>query len=484
MEILPKWLSRRISNPSQAARIRDLEGTVDTQQRTLQGFESIVSAASEILTGTNLDGATADRHYTGNPYPSYKAKVQALNNMYDGTGYWGCDTAKTVVDVRAASIMGAGVQVRAAEGYENKADRELNFIREFIRYNNLGENTPQDWSTTVEIEGKWLGLLDPVTDYINSGSGLSGMIRVIHKPWSSFTYEITWDERDFSRFTHVHYTASKQQLSFDRSPDTFVYRPFAGRISQPDTTPTKTALVMRNIEGLDKAMWDWRKINHLYASPTPYFSFEDSDTAADFLGSAQYKNWRLGKGVVLGGGEFDLVCYKGEGYTTLKDEVMYQVRKISGATGVLPHFLGYPDLLSNRDTADNMVEGMILATTKERETWSGLYEELFQKAILLYNEMFNSNLNPMAITSEVPRISSARVAEIENVWLPMYSAGGISRETLLSQFTNIDGASENEKIREEKKSDAAAIPSDDPRDGGGRTPPNGGSNGARQNQAD
>jgi len=95
------------------------------------------------------------------------------------------------------------------------------------------------------------------------------------------------------------------------------------------------------------------------------------------------------------------VGWKGDGYTTVQKETESLVKTISGTTGIPVHFFGYPELLSNRDTADNLVELIALSTSKERRTWIGAYEEVFQKAMVIYNTAFNTNMNPNAITATI-----------------------------------------------------------------------------------
>ena len=114
--------------------------------------------------------------------------------------------------------------------------------------------------------------------------------------------------------------------------------------------------------------------------------------------------------MLLLGGEgvsYDLVGWKGEGFTTIKEESQALVKTISGTTGVPVHFLGYPELLSNRDTADNLIQFLELTTSKERRTWIGAYEELFQKAMVLYSAAFGTALNPLAINATIKKTQLA-----------------------------------------------------------------------------
>jgi len=137
--------------------------------------------------------------------------------------------------------------------------------------------------------------------------------------------------------------------------------------------------------------------------PTPVIKAPDEQTAKKINAWVDNSNWRIGKLLVLGGQntELELVGWKGDGYTTLKEETQALVKTISGTTGIPVHFLGYPELLSNRDTAENLSNLISLSTRKERRTWVGAYEEVFQKAMVIYNTAFGTNLNPMAVDAMI-----------------------------------------------------------------------------------
>ncbi len=447
---------------------------MDKQEQFDNSLVATIQAAADVMTvNTSDDDSDSSYHYTGNPYPTYISKVKALTRMYEGLKKWGNDTAKNVVDIRAAFIVGNGVKVIKDEKFTGSAGREIKFIQAFMDFNRLDEDSPQEWGRTAEIEGKFLVTLETAKSEIHGDT-----IKAIRKPWHAFPYTVFTPDYDFDQYVFAKYQGSSEKTSFNLTEERFVYRRFAGTPQKPNETPSKVAMVLRNIQDLDKSYWDWRKINHLYASPTPTFTFEETETAEKFLKSVQYKNWRIGKGIVIAKGTFDLICYKGEGYTTLKDEAKYHARKISGATGVPVHFFGYPDLLSNRDIADNTIEGIILSTTDERETWISFYEELFQKAIIMFNKTFSNDLDPKAITAVMPATSSSKMKEVEEVWLPAFEKNAISLETFLSKLPDMDVSQEVERIR-----NAPVSKSSDSGNGGGKDNRDGGSSRTRQNKA-
>ncbi len=243
--------------------------------------------------------------------------------------------------------------------------------------------------------------------------------------------------------------------SFDLNESEFIYKRFGGTADRINNTPPKTAFVLRHMEDLDKELWDWRKINHLFSAPTPVFRMDDVTGATDMRNYIDSKNWRIGKAIVISGGTLELVSFNGDGYQTIQKAAEAYIQAISGATGVPVHFLGHPELLSNRATAENLLELIELSTGKERKIWVGTYEELFQKAIAMYNAVFReplklSQFKPEAVDAKIPFTSSSSLKVIEKVYLPMYIQGAMSLQQLLSYLSELDVDREIDRIKEGK----------------------------------
>jgi hypothetical protein len=122
------------------------------------------------------------------------------------------------------------------------------------------------------------------------------------------------------------------------------------------------------------------------------------------------------------------------------NEIITLAKIISGTTGVPVHFLGLPDLLSNRATADNLMELVWASTVKERETWNSAYTEILKKAIDKWNA---NNKGPTKLRNDVLRIeiqevSSEQWTHLEKVFIPLLLAGKVSLEYVLSQIPNLD----------------------------------------------
>lgn len=364
--------------------------------RQVRNLVSEVQASEDITTNTD---STSGKSYVGLPsrYNSYDKQVIQLGKMYDNIADWGNMVLKNVIDVRTAFAVGRGLDVVKQSEFDGEAKEEIAWCKAFMRFNSLNEEMPQEYAKEAEIEGKVLFRFGLDNENKN--------IRLIHIPWRQYRYKITHQPDNYMHFIRADCSATVDgvDVSFDLPEPLFVYKRFGGSVNRPNETPPKTAFVIREMEDVDKAIWDWRKINKLFSMPTPVIYCPDKQTAKEVNAWVDESNWRIGKLLILGGLNmtFDLVGWKGDGYTTVQKETESLVKTISGTTGIPVHFFGYPELLSNRDTADNLVELIALSTSKERRTWIGAYEEVFQKAMVIFNTAFGTNMNPNAITATI-----------------------------------------------------------------------------------
>lgn len=413
-----------------------------------------ITTQAAINAMTGLD-EQSEVNYVGSRYRTYDSQIAELAKKYAGTADWGSLVMKNIIDVRAAFITGTGVVAKVREGYKGDATREMEFIRRLMRMNGLDGRKPQIWGTETEIEGKVLLQLSPVFDPIDE----LGNVHVIHTPWRHYRYDVTAAEPDFDRYIRAFHTGAGTTTSFDLSEPYFVYARFGGNSYEVNLTPPKAAFVLRHVEDLDKELWDWRKINHLFAAPTPWFDSEDPDEARRLTDYINQKNWRIGKAIVTAQTKFELVSAKGDGYASIKQAIESDVQVISGTTGIPVHFLGHPELLSNRSTADALLQHIELSTDKERDIWKAAYTETFRKATTIFNESFQNNLDPDAVVADLPSSSTANLTFVETVYLPMYIAGALSLETLLAKLNDVNLPEEMKRVKVaqvEKEEKAAA----------------------------
>jgi hypothetical protein len=119
-------------------------------------------------------------------------------------------------------------------------------------------------------------------------------------------------------------------------------------------------------------------------------------------------------------------------------EIEALAKVISGATGAPVHFLGFPDLLSNRATAENLMELIYSSTLKERTAWTGAYKEIIAKAMAIYSDEAGGKLDPAKINIEIPFVSEKNWAIVEKIFIPLSLGGKISDELLLSRIPGVN----------------------------------------------
>ena len=414
------FFQRRAIEPS--------KGTV--KQASLQALSKKVAelqSSLSILIGDNVSTSST----IGNPYKEYKAAVIALATKYEGTAQWGVQQVRNVIDVRSAFIIGQGFKLKDSGVKEGsgKKSREMEFIEAFVKHNDLDEEKPQELAKEGEIEGRCLVKVAPSKD------GKNIDFRFI--PYSVHEYSVTSNQDDYEDFEYVTYRDNTTHQDVKLNKGQFIYRKFAGRLSKVNDVMPKCAMVLRHCEDLDKALWDWRTANNIFAAPTPYFKVPNANDVDPLLKKLAALNWKIGK-AFAGVAEFSLVGMNAAGMDSLMKEIESLAKIISGATGVPVHFLGFTDLMSNRSTSTDLFEFINASVNKERHIWEGFYQALFDLAITQYNTLQKTNLKTGAVKAEILMLTEAQLRLLSEVWLPLYTAGVIDLDYFLSKIPDAD----------------------------------------------
>lgn len=373
---------------------------------------------------------------TGNPYKEYKTAIKELVKKYDGEADWGNYQARSIIDVRAAFTIGNGIQAieRDQKTGKSKPDqsgtfqKEMDFINAFIQHNDLDEEGAQEFAKEAELEGRILFKLIPNKD--------KKQIDLRFLSFDDLGYEVQNKEGDYKVYESVSYKTSTEEVELEMGK--FVYKRFAGRANKVNEFRPKVATILRVIEDLDKALKDLRKINNLFASPTPHFDCEDETSARSLYKTLKDINWNVGKFLTTAKVTFNMVGTDTSGVDSIEKEITNCVKIISGTTGIPVHFLGLPDLMSNRSTSTDLFELIIASTNRERKTWIGCYEEVFMRAMEMSNSEFKTNFNVNAVSCDIPQITAAKLKELVEVWLPLFTANVIDLDYFLSMIPDAD----------------------------------------------
>ena len=382
-----------------------------------------------------IGGATEQASSRGNPYRTYQGAITALAQKYEGTAQYGVNQIRNIIDIRSAFIIGQGIQLNCED--EKLYSRELEFINDMIRYNNFDEEMPQELAKEAEIEGRSLVKLIPNKEKQN--------VDIRYVSYNTNNYTVISSPDDYQKYLKVTGKTRSSgntidgykyvELNLDASE--FVYKKFAGRVDKVNDIMPKTAMVLRHCEDLDKALCDWREANYFFAVPTPYFKCVDVNEIKTTAAKINEVNWRVGK-AFIGTADFKMVEISGSGMNSIKEEILALAKFISGATGVPVHFLGLPDLMSNRAVSTDLFEFINASTNKERHIWEGFYEELFDKALLMANKEFKRNYATGKIKAKILSITESQIRQLAEIWLPLYSAGVVDLRYILGKIPDID----------------------------------------------
>jgi hypothetical protein len=78
------------------------------------------------------------------------------------------------------------------------------------------------------------------------------------------------------------------------------------------------------------------------------------------------------------------------------------------------------------------------AVNREKHVWEGFYEELFDKAIRMWNERFKKNLQPGNVKAQIIAFTAEQMRQLVEIWLPLYTANIIDLNYMLSKIPDAD----------------------------------------------
>jgi len=443
---------------SKRAEIQELRKQTGLLTEQVKNYKEV----QELLVKDILTLQEVTTAYKGNDYPEYQTAVQAIADKYNNKADWGCTQTGTIIDLRAAFILGEGIQIVHTTKTRAEAERELQWAADFLEYNDLDGAMAQEIAKEAEIEGKCaIRLFYDEEPFVTvRGETWPGMVSARFLSWLSKKYTVDADSNDYFWYKKLHWdaTATVQAGSVDEAE--FVYKKFGGRISEPNEAQPKVMKCLTIVDRLDKALRDLREIDHLFASPTPDFECDEKNQVDQILKYIEDTNWKIGKAIVHTG-RFSLKGPEGTGVENLIREIELCVKMISGTTGIPIHFLGLLDLLKNRATGDNTRELVMAATTRERHTWLGVFNEMINKAMALFNAKVNAQmskekqLDPTRVRANIPLITQEHFDRLEKVYIPAALGGIVSKEFVASQIPGVDMEAEAERKKQRDVEEAA-----------------------------
>jgi len=409
-----------------------------------------------------LDATTT---YQSNSYPSYQSAVTEINRKYIGTADWGVLQTGSIIDLRAAFIVGDGMIISDKElGEEPSA--ELEWVEEFFKYNDLDREVVQEFAKEAEIEGKIALKLaieeDKEQEVVAPKAQKKYRVSVRFISWLDKKYKVTTNPKDYLDYQKLAWKETGEIKGETLKAKEFIYKKFGGRIMNPNEAAPKIMKCLSQIEGFDKALRDWRQINHIFAGPILYAKCVDQNEVKITLAAMNDKNFKLNK-VLAGTAEIGFIKLDVGGIDSIEKEIADLAKVISGTTGVPVHWLGFVDLMSNRATAEDLINMINGATTKERQTWIGAYEEVIKKAMDMWNNAAErgmskeKQLDPDKIKVDIPIITKMHYDRLEKIFLPACIAGKISDEAFLAMVPGLDVKAEMERKKEKEEGEIEGL---------------------------
>jgi len=423
------------------------------QIQELQTENKRLAQIQELLVDNILAVQESDVTWTGNRYKTYAGAVEEVAKKYAGTADWGVLQVGNIVGLRAAYIIGQGLKVSKVEAEGEDAAPEYKFAQRFIEKNELDHELAQDLAREGEIEGKTLIKLFPMK--VEDEDAIEGVdIAIRWVSWTTNKYTVKVSPSDYLQLESVTWTPPAG-TAVSLKPEECVYKRFAGRLDVPNETMPRVAKCLTQIEDLDKSLRDWKRINELFASPVPDFECDTAEQAKKINEDIKNLNWKIGKAFAHTG-RFNFKQPSPEGQKAIETLIITLMKVISGTTGIPINALGCPELTTKYGAdSQGMLDLIAMSTSMEREVWRAAYQEMIEKAMLMWNrETGKTPLRPKMIKVEIPVITAEQWARLVDIWLPIRTSKEITSKTFLSQVPGLDVEAEAKALEEE---DAAGL---------------------------
>jgi len=426
-----------------------------TQKELTEAQKQMATLRADVI--HTLEAFTAMQQsnltYRFNVYNSYASSVAEISSKYRGLADWGCALTKSIVELRSTFTIGNGLKLsdpdakepepvkkpegektKPAQPKEKQLSPAMEWIQNFLEVNGLDGENLQELVKEAEIEGQIAIQLFKQADAEGNEQ-----VYLKHLSWSKYDYEVkagtirgVWET--------LTYTDPDTKQKVILKENEFVYKRFSGRLEDDNEAIPQIGFALPYIEAVDKGLYDWRLVDNLFTSPTPYFQTETKEDAANILSSIKAINWRPGK-ALAGNAIFSFVSPDAAHAQVIKEEIVVNVQMISSIVCLPVHFLGMPDLMSNRSTAESLFELVGAGSSKPRTIWEGAFNEIFKKALIM------AGVTGL-IKCTIPFFTKEQFQQLVDVWFPIWKENGISLQTFLSKVPDIDPVEELARLEE------------------------------------
>jgi len=324
---------------------------------------------------------------------------------------------------------------------------------------------------TGELEGKNLLILNPIkvknTGVITGNENIDqekSYVQVTEFLWVDNQYTVVMDNNNPEKIKTIKYKKNKtdaedQEIKSDKA----VYVRLGGTKRDINQTTHRMHRVLTQCENASRAGYDLRMNGHLFGKIKPVWTFDFKDQNADVNVKAVSKNvnskdYDIGSGYV-GTGDFKYVTPPGDGVNVLLKDIIENLRWIATNSGIPIHWLSYPDLMSNRSTADNVTRMMEYSTKKDRLIWEEAFKEIIEKAMIIAVESLGADNEILKGDFEIklPLIDMDKAIEMIKELFVLVQANIIPDTYLLNRLPGADPQQMRADIEAQKEREKEEI---------------------------
>lgn len=421
------------------ARIRALEaepfGRLRNRKKILK-LQATEEGGRDILNTSITASQSVSKVVDKNNYQTYSSMVTGAYDMYGGRTNYGNEFFRGVLEARVGFISGEGLSVVS----ENEATQA--YVNKFLDLNKLHGSMLVRLTRIGELEGKALVILK------KKKTEKGGYIRVNPFSWYKNNYTVSLDNGDINKIT---YTPKNEGGSKTINPEKSVFVRLGGSEYDVDTTPNRLHVVLTDFENASRAKYDLRKNSHIFGKIMPYWNTETQNEASAINKDVNAGNWEIGQGYA-GTAGFSFVEPGGGAANVIIKDMLSALKAVSTSTGIPIHWMAWPELMSNRATAENLMELMNNATRAERIIWEEAYTEMIIKSMkMAIDEGFETNDILGEFEVKLPVGNITFIKSLIEVWAPLQQLDVISMATLRSIIPSIEAGKEKKAIEEEKE---------------------------------
>jgi hypothetical protein len=405
----------------------------------------------DILTSSITQSQNIGKVVDKNNYPTYASQVSGVYDMYNNKSDYGGEMCRGVIDTRVSFIGGEGINVTANKPATKK------YIEKWLRLNKLHGSKLITMIQTGEMEGKNLVLLQKASkkdfgrdeDYINASSFA----------WWANNYTIKTNPFNTDEIQKITYTpksdsSGEKTINHQRA----VYVKLGGSEESINETTNRVHCVLTDIENYSRGKYDLRKNTHLFGKTAPTWKTESMAEAKSIKNNIEDKSYDIGDGYA-GTAEMRLLEPSGGAALQSKEDILISLKTISSTTAIPIHWLAWPELMSNRATAENLLEVVKAGTVKERLIWQEALTEMISKSMTMAVEAGyekNNIFGEFKVT--LPFLSFATLKAIQETWIPLWQQKIISLADLRNRVPGIDPLETDKQLKIEQKQSAQDSP--------------------------